>query len=164
MPETQSKIVYCALQDGSFELFDLGLKASVYRSSPNDSHSPLISIAYAHNRHLLATGSGRGVVTLYDTRALGTALTSFGRNESRVEDLEFLFGSDVGEGEDEEAVGLAVATADGLPYVVGVLPEGPMVRAELVGADCDPVRCVRVREGGEVWIAGDDAVVRRYLV
>ena len=39
--------------------------------------------------------------------------------------------------------------------------------AELVGADCDPVRCVSVRhnEGRtEVWSASDDGVVREYFI
>jgi len=61
-------------------------------------------------------------------------------------------------------VGIAVAAEDGLPFVAGVVPEGPEVLAELVGVDCDAVRCLKVRgEGGkDIWTAGDDGVVRRY--
>ena len=151
VPETQSKVVFCGLQSGSYEQFDLGSKRSVYRSSA--SSSPLTSIAYSDSRNLLATGSSTGLVTLYDIRSLDTPLTSFSRTEGGVEDLDFILTS--------EEVELAIATADGLPYVASIIPEGPGVAAELIGVDCDPVRNIRVR-GREIWSASDDGVVRRY--
>lgn len=90
---------------------------------------------------------------------LGVPLTTFSRNGASVEDLTFLHSS-VSESKE---VGLAVATEDGLPYVVGVRPEGPVVQAELVGTDCDAVRAVRTGGLlGEVWTASDDGIVRRY--
>ncbi|RDB18148.1 Proteasomal ATPase-associated factor 1 [Hypsizygus marmoreus] len=152
VPETRSKVVFCGLQDGAFEQMDLGMKRSVYTSSTGVG---LTSINYSEAHHLLATGSSKGTVTLYDTRSLSVPLTSFWRNEAGIEDIAFVDG-------DAGRIGLAIATTDGLPYVADVVPEGPAVRAELVGGDCDPVRNVRVR-GREVWSAGDDAVVRRYL-
>jgi len=157
--EAQSKIMFCGLQDGTFEIFDLGSKSSAYRSSHPSAFGALTAVSYSQDHHLLATGSAKGSVTLYDIRALATPLTSFERNDSQIEDLRFVNG--------ESEVGLAIATADGLPYVAGIVPEGPMVRAELVGTDCDPVKSIRVRTGErrmEVWSAGNDAVVRRYLV
>ena len=159
-PQTNSKIVFSGLQSGSFELFDLGFKKSVYRSPLPQSASSLTSIAYSQPTNLLATGSSRGLVTLYDTRNLATQLTSFSRLETVIEDIAFIQNGD-------SSVGLAIATSDGLPYVASVLPEGPMVSAELVGVDCDPVRNLTARLYGnhmEVWSASDDGVVRRYVL
>lgn len=99
-------------------------------------------------------------MTLYDTRNLATQLTSFSRLETVIEDIAFVQNGD-------SSVGLAIATSDGLPYVASVLPEGPMVSAELVGVDCDPVRNIKARLNGnnmEVWSASDDGVVRRYVL
>ncbi|KIM37766.1 hypothetical protein M413DRAFT_448280 [Hebeloma cylindrosporum] len=158
-PQTSSKIVFSGLESGSFELFDLGFKKSVYRSQPASSSS-LSSIAYSQPTNLLATGSSRGLVTLYDTRNLSTQLTSFSRLETVIEDIAFVQNGD-------NSVGLAIATSDGLPYVASVLPEGPMVSSELVGADCDPVRNLKARLNGnhmEVWSASDDGIVRRYVL
>lgn len=158
IPETASKIVFCGLENGSFELFDLGFKKSTYRSLVPKSPSSLTSIKYSDSHNLLATGSSSGIITVYDTRSLGTPLTSFSRLETVVEDLAFIYGN--------LGVGLAIATADGLPYIASVVPEGPAVSAELVGADCDPVRNITVRDNNcrkEVWSASDDGIVRRYI-
>ncbi|KAF8153750.1 WD40-repeat-containing domain protein [Crassisporium funariophilum] len=159
LPETSSKVVFCSLENGSFEVFDLGFKKSIYQSPLPASSSPLTSINYSFSHNLLATGSASGIITLYDTRSLGTPLTSFSRLETVVEDLAFL--------QNGSAVGLAIATADGLPYVASVIPEGPAVSAELVGVDCDPVRRIRVRDNSgrkEIWSASDDGIVRRYVL
>ncbi len=154
--DTADKVAFCGLSDGTFEAFDLGTKLSVFRSSSNRSSSPLHSITYSPSHNLLATGSGAGVVRVYDTRSLGEPLVSFARNAACIEDLTFLALS-------PSEVGLAVATEDGLPYIAHVRPEGPSVRAELVGSDCDAVRHIRVGTGkGEMWTAADDGVVRRY--
>ena len=182
VPDTQSKFVFCGLQNGTFELFDLRDKASVFRSSPSSAAAgPLTSINYNDAHHLLATGSSRGVVAVYDTRFLrtesggggGVPVTTFRRNEAAIEDLKFVVR---GVGGGSEEIGLAMATGDGLPYIADVAPEGPAVGAELVDGECDPVRYVRVRmasagegervsgRGLEVWSAADDAIVRRYLI
>lgn len=158
MPETASKLVFCGLENGSFELFDLGFKKSTYRSLVPKSPSSLTSIKYSDSHNLLATGSSSGTITVYDTRSLGTPLTSFSRLETVVEDLSFIYTN--------SDVGLAIATADGLPYVASVVPEGPAVSGELVGADCDPVRNITIRDNSgqkEIWSASDDGIVRRYI-
>jgi len=156
--ETQDKVVFCALQDGSFEAFDLGTKRPVYQSfSGTGRRSALYSITYSSSHNLLATGSVDGVVTLFDTRSLSTPLTSFSRNTACIDDLAF---TDTGNSADD--VGLVVVSGDGLPYVASVRPEGPGVLAELVSGDCDGVRVVRVGAEGEIWTAADDGVVRRY--
>jgi len=118
----------------------------------------MTSIKYSDSHNLLATGSSSGIITLYDTRSLGTPLTSFSRLETIVEDLSFIY--------NDSAVGLSIATADGLPYVASVVPEGPAVSAELVGADCDPVKNITVRDCNgrkELWSASNDGIVRRYV-
>ena len=153
--DTSDKAVFCALQNGTFEVFDLGSKSSFFHSQPAlTSKSPLESIAYSSVDHMLATGSRGGVVTIYDTRQLVAPLFSFQRNGASIEDLVFLPSV-------ESEVRLAVASSDGLPYVASVRPEGPQVVEELVGYDCDAVRSVRV-VGGALWTAGDDWLIRRY--
>ena len=156
--DTSEKVAFCALQDGSYEAFDLGTKLPVFHSGPSRGSSPLSSIAYSAEASLVATGSSNGIISVYDTRAMNAPLLSFNRNGASVEDLIFLSSQD-------GAVGLAVATDDGLPYIADVRPEGPSVYAELVGTDCDAVRNIRVRPGSrEVWTAGDDGIVRRYVI
>ncbi|KAF7353907.1 WD40 repeat-like protein [Mycena venus] len=128
--ETGGKLLFCALQTKSFEVFDLGARSAV----------------------LLATGSSTGVVEVFDTRALGTPLTSFTRGEAGVADLRFA----------EDGQRLLVSTDDGLPFVARISADQPArVEAELIGADCDPVRSIRV-VGRDIWSAADDGVVRRY--
>ena len=167
--ETSDQVVFCALQDGSFELFDLRTKRAEFRSKPEPSRarSALQAIAYSPDSSLVATGSASGLIFLHDTRTLGTeAIAAFRRNEAPVEDLVFVNLTQVpfslgAPPADTSDVGLAVATEDGLPFVAAVHPSGPRIRAELVGTDCDAVRFIRA-VGSDVWCAGDDGVVRRY--
>ncbi|KAI0741940.1 WD40 repeat-like protein [Daedaleopsis nitida] len=171
--ETADKVVFCALQDGSFELFDLRTKHAEFRSlvSPAGARSALQAVAYSSGDNLVGTGSAAGLTTLYDTRTLGSdPIVTFRRNTAPIEDLKFidLSAAPFSLGASHSAssprpgdVGLAIATEDGLPYVAEVRPSGPRLRAELVGTDCDGVRHVRV-VGGHIWTASDDGVVRRY--
>ncbi|KZT63658.1 WD40 repeat-like protein [Daedalea quercina L-15889] len=177
--DTEDKVVFAALQDGTFEALDLRTKRSVFQSQapPGRGKNILQAITYAPTENLVATGSTNGVVSVYDTRVLSTPLTTFKRNTASIEDLAFVpldpssFVTDSGAGAragvgDGSGVGLAIATEDGLPYVADVRPEGPGVRAELIGSDCDAVRAVRVVQiqEPEVWTAADDGAVRRYRV
>lgn len=149
---TADTLVFCTLQDGSFEIFDLGSKRSLFKSAAVGADN-LTAITYSSAENLLVTGSSKGVVTVYSTRSISTLsspLTSFARNEASIEDLIFT-----------SAGGLAVATDDGLPFIAKVSEDGPGVEMELVGGDCEGVRIVRAREG-ELWTAGDDGVVRVY--
>ncbi|KAJ7615124.1 WD40-repeat-containing domain protein [Mycena rosella] len=148
--ETSDKLLFCALQTRSFEAFDLGACEAVYASAPGAA--PLSAIAYAPAHNLLATGSGAGVVEVFDTRALGAPLAVFTRGEAGVADLRWS-----GDGR-----ALLVSTDDGLPFVASVAPGAVRVAAEIVGTDCDPVRGIRV-VGSDVWSAADDGVVRRYV-
>lgn len=155
------KLVYTALQSGSFNVFDLGSKTLTYKSSPppsSRSRPSLHSIAVSESHNLLATGSVDGVISLYDTRYLtvtGTPLFSFQRSGAAVDDLSFAVPTSGG-GRD-----LIVASEDGLPFRVSVHPEGPVVVEELAGCNNEGVRVIRC-VGDSVWTAGDDGVVRRY--
>ena len=151
--ETTGKVVFAALQNGSFEAFDLGTKNPVHRCEVGKR--ALSAISYSATHDLLVTGSTDGVVTAFDTRQLSTPLTSFARNRASIEDL----GIRVRAAEAE----VVVAAEDGLPYVAGVRPDGPQVHTELIGSDCDAVRMVRVSENGGIWTAGDDGMVRKYF-
>ena len=168
--DTSDKVVFCALQDGSFELFDLRTKSAQHRSKPGSSgaRSALQAIEYDRDSNLVAMGSASGLVSIYDTRSLGDQpVVAFRRNEAPIEDIEFIslanapFSLGGSSTVNAAHVGLAIATEDGLPYVAELRPSGPRVRAELVGADCDAVRFVHVI-GNDVWSAADDGVVRRY--
>ncbi|KAF8512950.1 WD40-repeat-containing domain protein [Hysterangium stoloniferum] len=151
--ETTDKIVFCALHNGSFEGIDLGTKSAFFRSEPPETlKTPLESMALTD--HILATGSRAGVVTIYDTRQLSDPLFSFQRNGASVEEMAFVPTTDA-------EVRLAIASADGLPYVASIIPEGPEVVEELVGYNYDAVRCVKVTNGS-IWTTGDDGLIRRY--
>ncbi|KAJ7932784.1 WD40-repeat-containing domain protein [Mycena leptocephala] len=130
--------------------FDLGARSAVYASTPGASS--LTAIVYAPEHSLLATGSSTGIVEIFDTRSLGTPLTSFTRGEAGVADLEVA----------EDGQTLLVSTDDGLPFVARITANEPArVEAELIGADCDPVRSIRI-VGRDIWSAADDGVVRKY--
>jgi proteasomal ATPase-associated factor 1 len=154
--DTADKLVFCALSDGSLEAFDLGSKLSVHRTAI--SSRALNAVTYSPSHNLVAAGSSDGIVTIFDTRALATPVTSFTRNSSSIEDLSFTKNTDHG----SDDVGIVITTEDGLPYIAGIRPEGPMVLSELVGSDCDALRVVRVAPSGDIWTAGDDGIVRRY--
>ncbi|KAG6902522.1 hypothetical protein C0995_015339 [Termitomyces sp. Mi166 len=151
--------VYCGLQDGSVQLFDLRAQSGLVQTSAARSRGGAAALAHNTFHHFLAVGSSKGLVSIYDTRAMGTNVTSFRRGQggAGVEDLAFLGGDEAR---------LVVVTSDGLPYVANMLPDGPGVASELVGGDCDPVRSVRVRETAagaqDIWSTGDDAVVRQW--
>jgi proteasomal ATPase-associated factor 1 len=150
--DTADKRVFCALQDGSYEVFDLGSKLSIFQSTPPSSGAgSLNAITYLPFRNLLATGSSKGIITVYSTLSLSSPLTSFTRNGASIESLAFI----------RAGTGLAVATDDGLPFIAGIGSDKPTTQAELIGGDCEGVRVVRSKEG-EVWTAGDDGVVRVY--
>lgn len=151
--ETTGKVVFAALQNGSFEAFDLGTKNSVHKYDVGKR--ALSAISYSSANDLLVTGSTDGVVTVFDTRQLSTPLTSFARNRASIEGL--------GIRGDTAGTEVVIVTEDGLPYVAGVRPDGPQVHTELVGSDCDAVRVVRITEDGAIWIAGDDGAVRKYF-
>lgn len=168
------ELAWCALGDGSLEAFDFRSGQSVFWSK--EKGSATTAVAYSAKHSLVATGSAKGVVQLWDTRTLAQPVVAFTRSGASVEELSFLevapeaFAEESG-GSGEVEVGLAITSEDGLPWVASVRPEGPHVVAELVGADCERVGSLRVRGNGpwnainggaEVWIAADDGIVRRH--
>ncbi|KAJ7058511.1 WD40 repeat-like protein [Mycena amicta] len=152
--ETNDKLLFCALQTKSFEAIDLGSRETVFSGT---STAPLTTISYSPAHSLLATGSSKGVVDVYDTRSLanGRVLASFARGDTHagIADLQWV----------EDGKHLLVGTDDGLPFIARIGGESPSVSvaAELAGTDCDAVRSLR-SAGGSVWTAADDGVVRRY--
>lgn len=153
--ETADKLVFVGLQDGHFECFDLAAKASAFHSSSSQDYKTngaLTAITFSSNARLVATGSTKGVVVVFDTRNLHAPLCSFQRNDASIEGLAFTsLGS------------LAIVTEDGLPYVAGIQQGRPEVLAELTaGADCEATRVVDVDASGGIWVAGDDGIVRMY--
>ncbi|TRM57505.1 WD40-repeat-containing domain protein [Schizophyllum amplum] len=159
-----------ALADGRAQLIDL--RAAEATGDPSNSSSSAgfttprpnafgAGSAIAAHGHVFAMGSSRGVVALYDRRRPDVPLAEFARNEGEGAAVESLVFLDDGR--------LAVATADGLPFIAslniaaGSRSEDPTVERELIGADCDAVRCLSWR-AGELWAGGDDGVVRRYMV
>lgn len=153
--ETADKLIFVGLQDGHFECFDLAAKASAFHSSSSQDYKTngaLTAISFSSNARLVATGSTKGVVAVFDTRKLHEPLYSFQRNEASIEGLAFT-----------SSGSLAIVTEDGLPYVAGIQQGRPEVLAELTaGADCEATRVVDVDGSGAIWVAGDDGVVRMY--
>lgn len=161
----QQTVSYAGLQNGSIQVFDWRTRSNFSLSKSSSSSAPINSISYLPQQSLLATGSSKGIITLYDVRSLSSSslpLTSFRRNEAGISDLAFQYR--------QQRVGLAIATTDGLPYIASIIPEGPGIQTELVGIDCDPVGNIRVVKGDsddqeeEVWTASDDGIVRRYIL
>ena len=154
---TAGKILCCALQSGRFTILDLESKSTIFTSSTPDG--ALSSIAHDSNKQLLATGSENGIISLYDMRTLGTGnpnpLYRCKRNGACIEDMSFAPSKNGAEAD------LLLATTDGLPFRLTLCADGPHVKEELVGHDCDPVRVVQYSNGA-VWTAGDDGIVRRY--
>ena len=149
---TTDKLAFLALQSGEIEALDLSSKSSVFHS--NASTGPLVATAYDSPSSLLATGSTSGIITVFDVRSLSSPLCSFRRNTASITGLRFTGGADPR---------LAIATADGLPFIANIRPNGPEVAAELVGGgDCEPNRVLEVDLAGNVWIGGDENVLRVY--
>lgn len=123
---------------------------SLFQSDPLTSE-PLTAIACSPSQGWLATGSAKGLITVHSTKRAFSSqpLFSFTRNGASIEDLAFC------------ALGLVVATDDGLSYIVRLGTEFAAVQAEIIAGDCEAIRVLKVRER-EIWLAGDDGVVRSY--
>ncbi|KAG8878841.1 hypothetical protein FRB97_002168 [Tulasnella sp. 331] len=158
---THDKVLCLALQNGHFGILDLNTKMAVYNPTPQATSPPLHAIAYNADRHLIATGSSEGIVSVHDTRALGVnkgTLFRCQRNGACVEDLAF---AEQTRSSTSSSAELVVGTVDGLPFRLAIDGAGPRVVEELVGLDCDPIRVVRA-VAGHVWITGDDGLVRKF--
>ncbi|KAJ8080071.1 hypothetical protein AAF712_013194 [Marasmius tenuissimus] len=169
--DPEAKRLYCAVQDGSFEVFSIDLSTNdststdpkpserIFRSTRSVGGA-LTSIALSSSTgtKLLATGSQGGMVSLYLVDEDFRHLLSFKRNDATIEQLSFL-----------PSLRLAISTTDGLPWIAAISmgSDGTTASvspyAELTGGEIDAVRDI-VAVGKEVWTACDDGVVRRYLV
>jgi proteasomal ATPase-associated factor 1 len=162
---TKETLAICALNDGSFEVFGVSAGSSVFRSPTRGS--ALTSIAYSEKDNMVATGSSKGIIGIWDTRSLNEPVVEFTRGTSTIEGLTIVDVSAAG----GTHTGVVVTTTDALPFVASVRPEGPQVAAELIGSDCDRVGHIRVQGSGawgggagtlRVWTAADDGIVRCY--
>ncbi|KAH8833893.1 WD40-repeat-containing domain protein [Flagelloscypha sp. PMI_526] len=143
--ELNPQLIYSALQNGTWSANDLRVSMSDQSQVSSTISGSLSSIATSEDGTLLATGSSKGLVSLFDLRSPSNPLLV-----------------------------CTITTSDGLPYVSRISGQDPTVvdvDAELVGMDCDPIRHVKVVHGnGEsvfgkhVWTAGDDGLARRYFV
>ena len=188
--DSEAKLLYCALQDGSFEVFRVDLSSNnphpVSALNPTERifastrsiGGALTCIALGPSTNvnvkpLLATGSQGGIISLYlaDEAEDFRHLLSFKRNGATIEALSFLPQHLPAQ---PASLGLAIATGDGLPWIAGINMESPSdatggteinvsTYAELTGGEIDAVRGV-VSVGNEIWTACDDGLVRRYFV
>jgi proteasomal ATPase-associated factor 1 len=170
---TSAKLAFLALQSGAVEGLDITSESSTPLFHHNPGSGPLVAVAYDAGSHLLATGSTSGIVTLYDIRSirpssLGSnpnpvSLCAFQRNTAAIVGLGFLSSTESQNSSSTLDPKLAVATSDGLPYIANIRPDGPGVASELVaGGDCEPNRVFAVDSTGNVWIGGEEGVVRVY--
>jgi WD40 repeat protein len=175
-PDASSEgyILYAALQNGTFNVFDTRASRLVYASPLARRTSALLSIANDSSSQLLATGNTTGVVAIYDIRQLPSPsssplnpLFSFKRSDSSIDDLLFTDSS-------QASPSLLVATGDGFPFRVSVsLGGGSRQVVEEYAAHADEgVRVIRTRlrhdivddhqPALDIWTAGDDGLARRY--
>jgi hypothetical protein len=186
---SEGHIIYAALQNGTFNVFDTRVSTLVYASPLVRRASALLSIAHDPSSHLVATGNTAVVVEIYDTRQLPSPssssssglnpLCSFKRSDSSIDDLLFVDSSP------SSSSSLLVATGDGFPFRVSVsdLPtssvssidgggEGLRVVEEYAAHADEGVRVIRTRRRQDIandqlaefdiWTAGDDGLARRY--
>ncbi|THV02715.1 hypothetical protein K435DRAFT_775358, partial [Dendrothele bispora CBS 962.96] len=192
--------LYCALQDGSFEVFQISPSTddsrpkSLFRSirSPHGALTAIaVSPSSSNKGGYLAVGTAGGVINIYEippqsssaesdalSQSLSNAILKFRRSDAAIEDVSFVTLPN-------ERIGLVIATTDGLPWIAELdyphhESQDPgsgeedhtgnvSIYAELTGGD--DVKAVAVigsgpenESGTEVWTAGDDGIVRRYLV
>jgi proteasomal ATPase-associated factor 1 len=177
-PSTNGTL-YAALHDGSFEVLKLDGSQKPPKlvhefRSERSGHGALNTIAVssptaAVEEKYIAVGSAKGVVTIYN--ASSYASFHFRRSDASIESLTF-----VSLPGNSPKLGLVITTADGLPWIAefptlshtkGDLEMKVTVYAELAGGDVDAVRVVSVHTSTsvtEIWTAGDDGIVRRYVL
>ncbi|CAE6461713.1 unnamed protein product [Rhizoctonia solani] len=180
VPSGSATFASLALQSGHFDLVDVDSRSTLFSSStagfeyvkngPLDSID-IYSLPTAH-KHLVVTGSQRGVISLFvcaieNASVVTTSAGSCIRNGAGVSDLKFI------PPPDESKDGyprVLVATADGLPYQLQISQKANSpdfefeISAEYAGgADCSPVRSIVWHaESKAVWVAGDDGAIWIY--
>ncbi|KAF8305384.1 hypothetical protein DL93DRAFT_2089582 [Clavulina sp. PMI_390] len=170
--EAGASVIYTALQNGTFNVFDARAPRLVYAStlpaSARKGFPSLLSIASDPLSHSLATGSAAGIVNVYDTRQLPSSsespsslstLSSFKQSDSSIDDLFFIPPTEPASNNSK----LLVATGDGFPFQVSISAEGKPTTVEEYAAHADEgVRSIRFSSRGDVWTAGDDGLARKY--
>ncbi|KAF9266377.1 WD40 repeat-like protein [Marasmius fiardii PR-910] len=176
--DTDASRIYCALQDGSFEVFTVNLPSPGQNApmhtpsqrifkSPRSVGGALTSIAASPGSdsrpRVLATGTANGIVSIYLIDEDFPHLLSFRRNGANIEALSFL-----PDPISTHSLGLAIATSDGLPWIASISLDPDLAKksatvkpyAELTGGEIDSVRDI-VATGKEVWTVCDDGLVKR---
>ncbi|KIY73215.1 WD40 repeat-like protein [Cylindrobasidium torrendii FP15055 ss-10] len=151
--DSDTNTAYAATLGGVYRL-DLRARAEGEEGDGKEKIIESGASSLALSANLLATGSAKGVVRIFDVRAPGTPLHEWRRGWGTtvsVDSLCFL-----------NASKLVVCTSDGMPYVASLKDGGIKVDAEIVGPDCYPARHARLSSGGALWTAADDGIVRRY--
>ncbi len=169
--DTQDKVIFAALSNGNFAVYDLASKQPIFGSIP---HLPKLSTfpassqggpiyAIAQHGNLIATGSSKGIIVIRDTKALsadgGNALAVFRRTESEINALAFV-------PTNQGLPDLVITTGSGLPCRVGFkeVERGLKVYVvdEYAGWEPVPVETVAIGSDGGVWLAGGDGGIKRY--
>jgi proteasomal ATPase-associated factor 1 len=171
--DTQDKIVFAALSNGHFAVYDLASKSPIFGSIP---HLPAETLglpttakggsiyAIAQSGTLLATGSSKGIIVIRDTKTLsangGETLAVFRRTEGSINDLAFVSSKNHG------LPDLVIATASGLACRVGFEERQGGLKVHVVeeyaGWEPVPIETVVVGQDGGVWFAGGEGGIKRY--
>ncbi|KAI0266405.1 WD40-repeat-containing domain protein [Gloeopeniophorella convolvens] len=137
---------WAGLADGSVELLDVRARSSAARFAAGAAARAIAAHADGSEA---AVGTASGTGLLFDVRG-DRIRARWRRGGATVESVAFAPGGRVVVGGD-----------DGLPYVVGLTEGGARVSEELVFGNVEAVRAIRV-SGGQVHIAGDGGVIRKY--
>ncbi|KAH8552734.1 WD40-repeat-containing domain protein [Umbelopsis sp. PMI_123] len=160
---TKNNIVLAALSDGCLQAFDLGTKKEIFRTQPFDGEATCC--AYHAERGIIAVGSSKGIIEIYDIKDIKAPLLRYQRDGNGIQQLGFKL-NDNGE------LTICVATGDGSlfetnPLETMVNSSKAAVEVEYTGYDMDPIYSMRITSRGiaglrGVVCAGRDGFIRRY--
>ncbi|CAO3672338.1 unnamed protein product [Umbelopsis ramanniana] len=84
---TRNNIVLAALSGGFLQAFDLGTKKEIFRTQPFDGEA--ICCAYHPERGIIATGSSKGIIEIYDIKDMKAPVVRCQRDENGIQQLGF---------------------------------------------------------------------------
>ncbi|KAI9285592.1 WD40-repeat-containing domain protein [Umbelopsis sp. AD052] len=160
---TKNNLVLAALSDGFLQAFDLGTKKEVFRTKPFNGEATCC--AYHPERGVIATGSSKGIIEIYNIKDMKTPIVRCQRDENGIQQLGFKL-NDNGE------LTLCVATADGSLFETSPLEtimnsSKASIEVEYTGYDVDPIYNMRITSKGVAGLrgvvcAGRDGFIRRF--
>lgn len=177
--DTRDKLVFAGLSKsaGLISVFDLRSRGAIFSAishvpqsadvTPSLRGGAIHAIAYDADKHLLASGSSKGVVAIKDIRMLSSDPSSdhstprlLMRNQAGINDIKFAQSATA------EGIDLVLAGASGLPcrlHLPSSADESASVVEEYAGWEAVPISSISVGSGtGNVWLAGGEAGLRRY--